>query len=263
MGKLTPVAIKYAKPGRHGDGDGLHLIVKPSGAKSWLLRVQTDGRRRDFGLGPLSKVPLSAARDKARELREKVFAGYDPVLARKARKAIPTFEKAARSCLTDKGGKWVEQHRAQWIGSLEDHVFGSIGSVRVDVLDAPMIADALRRAWAEVPSSARRVLQRIGFVLDYAKASGWRTADSPLRSVRMLLPNDKLDKVHFPAEPQDKLPAVVVKLAAPGGNIGSLATAFCILTAARPNEVRFAKWGDIDFAARVWTVPASKMKSGA
>lgn len=260
MGRLTPLAVKNAKPGRYADGNGLYLLVKPSGAKSWLLRMQVDGRRRDFGLGAVGKVPLAAARGKASELREKVFEGHDPVLARKARQAIPTFEQASRQCVDDKGGDWVEQHRRQWLASLEDHAFRSIGSVRVDLIDAALIADAIRRSWAEVPNTARRVLQRIGYVLDFARAMGWRTADNPLRSVRLLLPDTAPDKKHFAAEPQEKLPTIVAKLARPGANIRSLATAFCILTAARPSEVRFMKWEDVDLAARAWTVPADRMK---
>ncbi|PHS23533.1 MAG: integrase, partial [Robiginitomaculum sp.] len=100
MGKLTALGVKAArKPGRYQDGDGLILLVKPSGSRSWLLRIQVDGKRRDFGLGSASEVSLAEARDKADETRKMCRSGIDPVAAKRAAKAanqeVPTFAEAA------------------------------------------------------------------------------------------------------------------------------------------------------------------------
>jgi hypothetical protein len=96
LGKLSATAVKAAKdPGRYGDGDGLFLVVKPSGARSWVVRVQKDGRRRDIGLGSVAKVPLALARDRAKTARAQVEAGLDPVTERRKEAGIPTFREAA------------------------------------------------------------------------------------------------------------------------------------------------------------------------
>lgn len=97
MAGLTPLEVKNAKAGRHADGKGLYLLVKPSGAKSWVLRVQVGGRRRDYGLGSLDLISLAEARDRALEYRKVAKSGLDPSLERKrAQRVIPTFEEAAR-----------------------------------------------------------------------------------------------------------------------------------------------------------------------
>jgi hypothetical protein len=199
MGKLSAMFVKTAKPGRHADGDGLYLMVRPSGAKYWVLRAQEGGRRRDFGLGSLATLPLAAARDKARETLKEVRAGGDPTAARRARREIPTFEKAAELCHADLKGPWHERHALNWLASLDKHVNPGIGRIRVDRLDAHDIAKALRPAWLAVPSTARRLLQRIGVVMDYCNAMKWRTADNPVRSVRFLLPKLKIESAHFTA----------------------------------------------------------------
>ena len=93
MGKLSPIAVKNAKPGRHADGEGLYLLVKPSGSKSWLLRIQQDGRRRDFGLGSLKTISLAEAREKARDERKDVKDGGDPAADRRARRGIPASKR--------------------------------------------------------------------------------------------------------------------------------------------------------------------------
>jgi hypothetical protein len=103
---LTAIQVKNAKPGRHADGKGLYLFVKPSGARSWVLRVQADGKRRDFGLGPVDLVTLTEAREKAIQGRRMMRDGLDPAHEwKRKRGAIPTFEKAAREYYDNiKGG---------------------------------------------------------------------------------------------------------------------------------------------------------------
>jgi len=94
---LTAIQVRNAKPGRHADERGLHLLVKPSGAKSWVLRVQADGRRRDLGLGPVDLVPLARARELAREGRLMMREGRDPSIEWKRQRTGPaTFEAVAR-----------------------------------------------------------------------------------------------------------------------------------------------------------------------
>jgi hypothetical protein len=102
MGKLTAIAVKSAKAGRHQDGNGLMLLVKPTGSRSWQLRVQADGKRRDFGLGSATTVTLAEARQKAEQVRKLYKSGIDPVAKRKAERLaqaeIPTFRQAVEKC---------------------------------------------------------------------------------------------------------------------------------------------------------------------
>lgn len=98
MGQLTATAIKAAKePGRYGDGDGLYLVIGKRGGKSWIVRVQKDGRRRDIGLGSAKKVSLKLARERAAQVREQIECGIDPVTERQKSRGIPTFAAAAKA----------------------------------------------------------------------------------------------------------------------------------------------------------------------
>lgn len=267
MGRLTALGVKAAtKPGRYLDGEGLMLLVKPSGARSWLLRVQVDGKRRDFGLGSASDVSLAEARQKAAEVRKLYRSGVDPVAAKQAAKSasagIPPFAEAARVVHGEHKDGWRNaKHRAQWLSSLEAYAFPAIGDVRVDRIDAPAIRDLLLPIWLDKPETARRVRQRIGTVLDWAHAKGFRDAEAPMRSISKGLPRQPKRERHLPALPYTDAPALMARLAE-GDSIGRLALRFLILTAARSGEVRGATWEEIDFDAALWTVPAGRMKAG-
>ena len=107
MGKLTATAVTAAStPGRYGDGDGLFLLVGRTGAKSWVLRVQKDGRRRDIGLGSAAKVPWKLARERAGVVRSQVEVGIDPVAERGKAAGIPTFREAAALVYAEHASGW-------------------------------------------------------------------------------------------------------------------------------------------------------------
>ncbi len=133
---LTALKVTRAWPGRHADIYGLYLLVRNSGARSWLLRMQHAGRRRNFGLGPAHDVSLADARARAAEIRKQVRAGVDPSADRpKRRKASLTFEKAARDCYDAMKGGWKDQRKVPWLTSFERHVFPSIGGSEVTAID--------------------------------------------------------------------------------------------------------------------------------
>jgi hypothetical protein len=130
---LTTMKVKYAKPGRHVDGRGLCLVVKPSGARTWVLRMQRNGRRRDYGLGSAFDVTLAEAREATVTLRRRVREGFDPIAERrKERKIAPTFEAATRACYETLREGWKGGHHAKWLSSFEKHVFPRIGTKLVD-----------------------------------------------------------------------------------------------------------------------------------
>ena len=121
MARLTVPQVKNAKPGRHGDGDGLFLIVGESGGKSWVLRMQRNGKRRDFGLGSARDVSLAEAREAAAATRKLVLKGIDPVAEKKKAAGIPTFREIAKMVHRGYAPGWKnKKHAAQWITTLEN-----------------------------------------------------------------------------------------------------------------------------------------------
>lgn len=260
---LTALKVKNAKPGRHVDGRGLCLVVKPSGAKSWVLRMQKDSKRRDYGLGSTFDVSLAEARDAAMALRRQVRLGLDPVAEkRKSRKVVPSFETAARDCYEAMKEGWKNQRHASWISSLENHVFPLIGAKPVNEVDSPTVVEVLSPIWLEIPDTARRILQRIGAVLDFAHIKGWIPDELSLRSVRKGLPRQVEKSGHLEAMPYDDVPTLMRRLATAARTTGRDALRFTIYNAVRSNETRFAVWTEFDLDKGVWTIPGERMKAG-
>jgi len=262
MGKLSATAVKSAAtPGRFGDGDGLFLIVQPSGSKSWICRVQKNGHRRDFGLGSASKVSLALARERAREIRAWVEMGLDPIFERRKAGGIPTFREAAARVLAAHRKTWRnEKHEKQWSRTLETYVFPQIGNLQVNEITGPLIRNVLADIWLSKPETARRVRQRIGTVLDWAYASGYRESEAPMRAITKGLPRQPKKEGHFAAMPYARVPDFMVRLRQ-RESFSRLALEFAILTAARSGEVRGAKWEEIDLDAGLWTIPKHRMKA--
>lgn len=276
---LTVRQIANAKPGRHSDGGGLYLLVKPSGSKSWVLRVQHNGRRRDFGLGSVitdsinSDLPLQSrkfltlaqAREKARIGRDLARAGFNPSAVWRAREeTAPSFREAAEEYHAQISKGWRNgKHGDQWIATLRAYAFPVIGNLAVDGIDARAIQRVLTPIWLSKGETARRVRQRIGAVLDYAHGKGWRDSEAPMRAVNQLLGGIKQPKGgNFAAMPYKDLPSFMAKLKEGDVSVGRLALQFLILTAARSGEVRKARWRDIDPEAKEWRIPPENAKTG-
>ncbi|WP_395622025.1 tyrosine-type recombinase/integrase [Sphingomonas daechungensis] len=259
--KLTATSVKHAKPGRHSAGEGLYLLVSESGAKSWVLRVQFRGRRRDIGLGSIAELSLSEAKDKARELRKVAKIGRDPIAARdKVKIQIPTFEDAAKACHEARSGGWEERHANAFLSSLKQHAFPRIGRLFVDSVDEKDILAVLSPIWQDKPAAARKLRQRINTVLDFAKGHAWRSSGAPRDSLRPLLAKQARSG-NFSAMPYAEVPSFVTALLAKSQTVGRMALLFTILTAARSGEVRSARWSHIDLETNIWTRPAGLMKS--
>lgn len=264
MPRLTAKGVKALKaPGRYGDGEGLYLEVSPTGAKSWILRVMVRGRRRDIGLGGASYVELGEARDEARRLRKLAKAGGDPVVERKAKEGVPTFEQAAREVYGTLKPGWREGgvHVKHWIASLERHAFPVIGDRPVDTIQSGDVLEVLTPIWFRIPETARRVRQRMRHVMTWAKGKNLYPAENPVDAAKGSLPRHPSKvKKHLAALSYAEVPAFMAALAERKG-ISALALRFTILTAARSGEVRGARWSEIDLENAVWTVPGARMKA--
>lgn len=263
---LSTVRINSAtSAGRYGDGNGLYLIVDPSGAKRWVLRTIVHGRRRDIGLGGLRLVSLAEARQKAADYRKLAREGGNPLEARRKLIAtVPTFSDAAKSAFAQHRDAWRnEKHAAQWLNTLSTYAFPVLGEMRVDQLNTPEVLKALSPIWLTKPETARRVKQRIGTVLDWAKAAGYRSGENPAAGVSKGLPRQPDRKGHFEALPYPQVPQFVALIRADtASEIARLAFEFLILTATRTGETLKARWQEIDIDERTWTIPKERMKAG-
>jgi integrase len=263
---LTSVRVNsISDPGRYGDGNGLYLVVDPSGARRWVLRIVVQGKRRDIGLGGLRLVSLAEARTKALEFRKLARDGGNPILAkRQAKNTVPTFAEAALSTLEQRRAGWRdEKHPAQWLNTLKTYVFPVMGNKRVDQVETSDVLRALSPIWLTKPETARRIRQRVSIVLDWAKAAGHRTGDNPVEGVGRGLPRQNEKRGHFAAIEYADVPNFVRKLSTVNtSEYARLGFEFLILTAARTNEVLGARWREVDFDKAVWTVSAGRMKAG-
>lgn len=264
---LSPAKVRMvATPGRYTDGNGLYLLVDKSGAKRWILRTVIHGKRTDLGLGGLTLVTLAQARDQAVRLRKIARDDGDPREEKRAKKkAGITFESAAITVHESNKETWKnEKHADQWINTLRTYAFPHFGSKPVHAITSADIVTALSPIWTKKPETARRVLQRIRTVLDWAKASGLRTGDNPVEGVTKGLPKPKRSKEHHAALPYKQIPAFLKKMhAGPSSEIAKLAFEFLILTGARTSEVLLALPAEADLKAKVWVVPPDRMKAGA
>ena len=196
MGKLTAAKIRsLSEPGRYSDGDGLFLEINGRGAASWVLRVQSGGKRQDIGLGSAKSVSLKDARAAAYATRQKIAQGIDPVAERKQERiTVPTFREPAASVHEEHRAAWKNgKHQQQWISTLESYACPAFGDRPVNEIEGPAIRDVLALIWLSKPETARRVRQRIATVLDWACAKGFFAGsglrarlrrDRALRSVR-------------------------------------------------------------------------------
>lgn len=278
---LTAVTVKNAKPGRHADGAGLHLLVKDSGARSWVFRFMLNGKTRDVGLGPAAgadAISLAAARDKAAALRLTVKSGVDPLAERErqaaealaavqaAKIAGITFKQVAEDYIAANEEGWRnEKHRQQWRSTLATYVYPSIGDLPVAEVATAHVLQILEPIWKNKAETASRVRGRMETILDAARARGYREGENPARwrgHIAQILPaRSRLTRGHHKALPYDSVPEFVGKLRAREA-VAALTLEFLILTAARTGEVIGAKWTEVDLDKAIWTVPAARMKAG-
>lgn len=287
---LTPLAVKNAKPGRHADGDGLHLLVKESGSRSWVYRYMLRGKAHDLGLSRCpeamallrrtggQELTLAQARDVAAIYRLKVKAGIDPLEERQLEEAARaatvqavkakgiTFRTAAEAYIEANGDSWRNaKHRQQWESTLSTYVYPVVGDLPVCDVATAHVLQIIEPIWKTKAETASRVRGRIETVLDAAKARGYREGENPARwrgHIQQILPKrTRLARGHHKALAYEKVPALVAQLRGRKA-VAALALEFTILTATRTGEVLGASWSEVDLDKAVWTIPASRMKAG-
>ena len=236
--------------------------MQPTGARRWIQRLVVRGRRRELGLGGFPLVSLKEAREKAFSNRKVAREGGDPLIERRRAQALPTFAEAAKRVWKDNSPGWRHpRHAHDWISSLTRHVLPHIGDKPVSNVSSADILDTLRRIWHVRPETARRIRQRISSVMEWSVAMEYRN-DNPCDRLGPVLGPQQNVVEHMRALPHGDVAGAIRKMWDSGATPPvKLAFEFLVLTAARSGEVRGARWAEIDLPARVWTVPAKRMKS--
>ncbi|WP_430251247.1 tyrosine-type recombinase/integrase [Neorhizobium sp. DAR64860/K0K1] len=259
---LTAQFVKNAAtPGKYFDGHGLFLRVDDGGGRYWVQRIVIRGKRREIGLGPASLITLADARSAAIENRKSARAGGDPIADKRQAKAILTFEEAARRAHIELSPTWKNpKDRAAFLSTLEKHVFGRFGSVLVSEVTTSNIRQAILNARKTAPEVARKLTFRISAVFKWAIAEGMRV-DNPALAGALALPRQEKSAGQRKALGYEDVNGCVATIKASGAsNATKLALELLILSACRSGEVRGARWEEFDAAAKVWTIPAERMK---
>jgi integrase len=272
MGKLTELSIK-SKKRTTGDGDGLRLIVRPSGAKSWELRYQMNGRRRDMGLGSYPEITLKEARQKAADARRLMAGRKDPIEARDAAKKIakplPTFRDIAALVIADAQGKSVNAKvRYQWERHLGPTYSGPLLDRLVHEITTVDVAAVLAPIWRAKPEVARKTYPAIRRVFDRARIilrdeHGIVMGSNPalwsdLKALGFEAPRE-LTRGRHPSLPYDEMSNFMTALRGRDA-VTARALEFLILTNVRTDAVLKATWDQIDVDAAIWTVPVASLK---
>lgn len=279
MGKLNPKQVENLREsGTYEDGDGLRLVVRTSGSKSWLLRYQIAGRRRDMGLGSYPEVSLKEARLTAAGHRKQLANGIDPMAVRDAQREAEreaqrakeaqrvTFQGLAMDYHTAHSATWSEKWRKGWLRKLELYAFPIIGKKSVGDIETEDVLRVLQPIWGSKTRTADEVRGQIEQVLDAAKARKLRKGDNPARwrgHLDNLLSRAEKKKArkreHFAAMKWQDVPALMTTLAAHDSR-AAVAARLMIFTGARAQMIRLAAWDEFDLESGVWSLPAVRMK---
>ena len=265
MEQLTVAKARaVTKPGRYRADPTLYLNVAPGGSKSWIQRLAIGGQRRDIGLGAFPVVGLAEARRRAFSNRVAVAEGRDP-LAEKHRAKAPTFREAAQRTFEANRPRWRNaKHVASWMQLLEKRALPAIGAMRVDQISREDVLRILTPIWTHHPEVARKTRQRIRAVLAWAQAHGHVEHNAAGEGIDGALPTMPKQKRHYRALPFEEVAAALQTIETSRASLAAkLCLRFVVLTAARSGEARGATWTEIDDDARVWLIPAHRMKAGA
>ena len=274
--RLSALAVtKATKPGMLADGLGLYLRIGPTGAKSWVFRYRVGKSRRDMGLGPLHTVSLAEARVKAAECRKLRLDNSDPLHVREAAllatklenaKAV-TFQDCAEAYVAAHSSSWRNaKHADQWRNTLSSYAYPVFGQLAVQTIDTGLVTKVLEPIWASKTETASRLRGRIECVLDWATVREFRRGENPARwrgHLENLLPKrQKVQQVeHHAALPYREVPDFIAVLRSQEGS-AARALEFLIHTATRTSETVGATWAEVNFDAKTWTIPASRIKAG-
>lgn len=273
--RLTALSVRrITDAGYYLDGKGLYLQVSAKGTKSWVFQYTLRGRRREMGLGSALTLSLAQARARANDCRHQLLDGIDPIEHRQSQRQTQqlsvakalTFKEAAERCIEDRRAEWSNaKHAQQWENTLTTYAYPHIGAMSVAAIDTGLVRACLDPIWTTKTETASRLRQRIEAVLDWAKVHGYRSGDNPAAwrghlDAVMAKPTKVAKTENHAALSYAQVPAFVKELRSHEG-VAAAALEFTILTAARTSETILATPAEFDLKAKVWTIPAERMKA--
>jgi integrase len=263
-----------------GGVSGLHLQITASGARTWILRTIVGERRREIGLGGFPDVALAVARQEAQRIKSSVKVdGVDPVEERRAKRQAliqaqrqsrdMTFAQAVEACFSAKAPEFKnDKHKLQWRSTLDTYAIPKLGELPVKDITIKEIEAVLRPIWNTKTETASRLRGRIEAVMSWAKAAKHREGENPARWRDNLQPLFASPKKLIKSRKENH-PAVALGDAAIWfaclrrmDGMAPRALEFAAMNASRSGEVREATWDEVDLQARLWTIPAARMKAG-
>ncbi len=263
--RLNIPFVNSAPPGRHADGNGLYLYVRPSLARSWIQRVTINKQRTDLGLGPYPLITLACARRVAIENLLLVRDGGDPRVKAVSTEGptSPTFREIYEIVTENRRSNWKKKtSEASWCRGFDKYVLPAIGDKAVATISLSNVRDIILPLWGGRNSPGYLLRQNIEAVFDWAVAENYRV-DNPAANLKRLLPKQRSHIRHHPSLPHDEAREVLAEwLELPVREPVRLVVLFIVLTAARLSEATGATWGEIDFPRARWQVPGERMKSG-
>ena len=259
--RITDLFVRTARPGRHADGDCLYLYVKDTGSRSWVVRAQFDGQRRDFGLGGYPQVSLAEARRRAPQIVDVIRAGGDP-RADARRRSVPLVRDFVETVIEDRRPTWsCTQTEGSWRHCFATHVFPVVGDRRVSDVTLEDLRGIVGPLWGGRGSKGYILRQRLDCVMRCAIAHKHRS-DNPAAELKVLLRKVKREPTYHPSLPHAEVTDAMRDVQAAGVDEAlRLFVVFVVLTAARYSEAAHLSWAELNLHSALWTVPAERMKA--
>ncbi|HBE5437310.1 TPA: tyrosine-type recombinase/integrase [Escherichia coli] len=262
---LTDAKIRTLKPSdkpfKVSDSHGLYLRVKPGGSRHWYLKYRISGKESRIALGAYPAISLSDARQQREGIRKMLALNINPVQQRAAVRGSRTPEKVFKNVALawhKSNRKWSQNTADRLLASLNNHIFPVIGNLPVSELKPRHFIDLQKgieeKGLLEVASRTRQHLSNIirhavhQELIDTNPAANLGGVTTP--PVRR----------HYPALPLERLPELLERIGAyhQGRELTRQAVLLMLHVFIRSSELRFARWSEIDFTNRVWTIPATR-----
>jgi integrase len=262
--RLSFLELKNAKPGKHYDGDGLCLFVKPNGSKYWRFEYRFAGRRSSVGFGTFPEVSASDARRQRDAARMLLRDGKDPAEVNRSRRLAQrqdvqaAFPAAAAAWLAHKRSEWAPEsyRKAKYV--TDTYLVPALGRTSVTTLNTKQAADVLTSIAAKAPTLAHKARQYLTGIVTYAIRQGLRE-DGRVLVLRGALPKHAKGNIPAATDPRE-ITALLKAIDAYPSRVLRASLTLAMLTAMRPGTVAAARWADIDLDAAEWSVPAELMK---
>lgn len=266
---LSDIQVKNSKPKNKdyklSDGFGLYLLVNLTGGKLWRFQYRYADKQKLLSFGSYPSISLADARQRRDDAKKLLANGVDPGEIKKAQKAekveaaTNTFENVAREWHKKSIPDWSENHAERLLTRLEQDVFPFIGNKPIADIKTSEIAEVLERVSNRTLETAHRLKTAFYRIFQHAKLKD-KIKYNPASDLRKILPTLKHKHMAAPTDPKDVAPLLRAIDGFEGSFIVKCALQLAPLLFVRPGELRKAEWGEIDFEAEQWNIPAEKMK---